>query len=205
VIDWSLSGDASEMITLIPIGEVEVTILKGLAPPLTEILGQEAEVAGTPLLLTGGWNQSRHQYLASAILTLVPSPSTGQPGPGYRRRGPLRAGPQLRLRTGAHREDEGGDLTGSPEAGVLRLATRCPPSSETGRQGSHPRTGSHPWARALPRPQVHHVFLQYPARHRCERPGFLRRLRKEGGSRNPRVVWSAMADGRIGEAPRPYT
>lgn len=34
------------MITLFPIGEVKDTVLQSLAPPLTEIMSQEAEVAG---------------------------------------------------------------------------------------------------------------------------------------------------------------
>ena len=65
------------MITLVPIGEVEDTVLKSLAPPLTEILGQEAEVAGTLPLPRGGWSQSRRQHLASALLALVPVPAPG--------------------------------------------------------------------------------------------------------------------------------
>jgi archaemetzincin len=65
------------MITLVPIGEVEDTAVQSLAPPLTEILGQEAEVAGTLLLPEDGWSRSRRQYLASAILALVPVPARG--------------------------------------------------------------------------------------------------------------------------------
>ena len=63
------------MITLVPIGEVEDTVLKSLAPPLAEILGQKMEVANTPLSPRGG--RSRRQYLASAILALVPVPARG--------------------------------------------------------------------------------------------------------------------------------
>src|SRR5512136_806821 len=65
------------MITLVPIGKVKDTVLKSLAPPLTEILGQEAEVAGTLLLPEDGWSRSRRQYLASALLALVPVPARG--------------------------------------------------------------------------------------------------------------------------------
>jgi len=65
------------MITLVPIGEVEDTVVKSLAPPLTEILGQETEVAGTLLLPREGWNRTRRQYLASALLALVPVPARG--------------------------------------------------------------------------------------------------------------------------------
>ncbi len=65
------------MITLVPIGKVKDTVLKGLAPPLAEILGQEAEVAGTLLLPEDGWSRSRRQYLASALLALVPVPARG--------------------------------------------------------------------------------------------------------------------------------
>src|SRR5512136_2008753 len=110
------------MITLVPIGKVKDTVLKSLAPPLTEILGQDAEVAGTLLLPEDGWSRSRRQYLASALLALVPGPATGQLGPGDRRRGPLRAGPELRLRHRGHRGQKGAGLACSPEAGVLRLA-----------------------------------------------------------------------------------
>lgn len=65
------------MITLVPIGEVEDTVLRSMAPPLTEILGQEAEVTGTPLLPREGWSRSRRQYLASALMALVPVPALG--------------------------------------------------------------------------------------------------------------------------------
>lgn len=65
------------MITLVPIGEVEDAKIKTLAPPLTEILGQEAEVAGTLLQPREGWSRSRRQYLASALLALVPIPARG--------------------------------------------------------------------------------------------------------------------------------
>ena len=63
------------MIALVPIGEVEDTRVKSLARPLTEILGQEGEVAGTLLLPENGWSRSRCQYLASALLALVPVPA----------------------------------------------------------------------------------------------------------------------------------
>jgi archaemetzincin len=65
------------MITLVPIGEVEDAILKSLAPPLTEILGQAVEVAGTLPLPRGDWSQSRRQHLASSLLALVPTPARG--------------------------------------------------------------------------------------------------------------------------------
>ena len=65
------------MITVVPIGEVEDAVVQSLAPPLTEILGQEAEVAGTLLLPREGWSRSRRQYLASALLALVPVPARG--------------------------------------------------------------------------------------------------------------------------------
>ena len=59
------------MITLVPIGKVKDTVLKGLSPPLTEILGQEMEAASPLLLPEDGWSRSRRQYLASALLALV--------------------------------------------------------------------------------------------------------------------------------------
>ena len=65
------------MTTLVPIGNVKDTVFKGMAPPLTEILGREAEVAGTLLLPEDGWSRSRRQYLASALLALVPVPARG--------------------------------------------------------------------------------------------------------------------------------
>ena len=65
------------MITLVPIGEVEDATVKSLAPPLTEILGQEAKVASTLLLPREGWSRTRRQYLASALLALVPVPARG--------------------------------------------------------------------------------------------------------------------------------
>lgn len=65
------------MITLVPIGEVEDTVLKSLTPPLTEILGQEVEAAGPLLLPEDGWSRSRRQYLAAALLALVPVPARG--------------------------------------------------------------------------------------------------------------------------------
>lgn len=65
------------MITLVPVGEVENAVPKSLAPPLMEILGQEAEVAGPLPLPEDGWSLSRRQYLASALLALVPVPARG--------------------------------------------------------------------------------------------------------------------------------
>ena len=65
------------MIALVPIGEVEDTTVQSLAPPLAEILGQEVEIATTPLQPRGGWSRSRRQYLASALLALVPVPARG--------------------------------------------------------------------------------------------------------------------------------
>lgn len=90
------------MITLVPIREVEDTVVRRLAPPLTEILSQEVEVATTPLLPPGGWSRSLRQYLASAVLALVPVSARGNRALGI----------------------AGADLTAPPEAGVLRLATR---------------------------------------------------------------------------------
>lgn len=75
-----MAGESLEMITLIPIGEVEDTVLQSLAPPLTEILGQDAEAAGAPLLPKDGWSRSRRQYLASASWPWFPSPH-GATGP----------------------------------------------------------------------------------------------------------------------------
>jgi archaemetzincin len=65
------------MIALVPIGQVEDAVFKSLAPPLTGILGQEAEVAKTTPLPSGGWIRSRRQYLASTLLALVPVPARG--------------------------------------------------------------------------------------------------------------------------------
>ncbi|MDM8000488.1 MAG: archaemetzincin family Zn-dependent metalloprotease [Dehalococcoidia bacterium] len=65
------------MITLVPIGEVKDAVLKSLAPPLAEIFAQETEVAGPLLLPQGGWSRTRRQYLASALLALVPFPARG--------------------------------------------------------------------------------------------------------------------------------
>lgn len=65
------------MIRLVPIREVKDTVLKSMAPLLTEILGQEAEIAGALPLPEDGWSRSRRQYLASALLALVPVPARG--------------------------------------------------------------------------------------------------------------------------------
>ena len=70
------------MITLVPIGDVEESVLRSLAPPLAEILGQQAEVAVALILPQGGWSRSRRQYLASALLVLVSRSGTGEPGSG---------------------------------------------------------------------------------------------------------------------------
>jgi archaemetzincin len=65
------------MIRLAPIGEVDKAIVKTLATRVAEHFGQRVEVASKAALPEGGWSQDRQQYLAAALLPLVPSPGPG--------------------------------------------------------------------------------------------------------------------------------
>ena len=65
------------MILLIPIGEVEAASLEILRQSLAEVFGSGIQMGGRVLLPQQGWDPDRGQYLASALLALVPSPAWG--------------------------------------------------------------------------------------------------------------------------------
>ena len=64
----------SEMIVLIPIGEVEGATLEALRQPLTEVFGQRTRIGNKLELPRESWNQHRGQHLATMLLTLIPLP-----------------------------------------------------------------------------------------------------------------------------------
>ena len=65
------------MIVLIPIGETEKAILESLRQPLTEAFGQGTKIGDKVPLPKENYYHSRHQYLASPILSLIPLPDSG--------------------------------------------------------------------------------------------------------------------------------
>jgi len=66
----------SEMIVLIPIGEVEEATLEALRQPLTEVFGQRTRIGNKLELPRESWNQHRGQHLAAMLLTLIPLPKS---------------------------------------------------------------------------------------------------------------------------------
>ncbi len=65
------------MITLTPIENVEETILKSLRLVLAEVFGQETRMGDEITMPEEVYNHSRDQYLASALLSLIPLPDPG--------------------------------------------------------------------------------------------------------------------------------
>ncbi len=64
------------MIVLIPIGEIEEAVLESLRQPLTQAFGQETKIGNKMPLLRESYYHSRHQYLASPLLSLIPLPDS---------------------------------------------------------------------------------------------------------------------------------
>jgi len=62
------------MITLIPIGEIEESALEALKQPLAEVFGQQTQIGSGLELSRESYNLQRRQYLATAILNLIPLP-----------------------------------------------------------------------------------------------------------------------------------
>ena len=58
---------------LVPIGDADKAILEALRPPLEEVYGQRTQIGDTIALPRESWNQRRDQYLASSLLTELPS------------------------------------------------------------------------------------------------------------------------------------
>jgi len=65
------------MIVLIPIGEIEEVILETLRRPLAEAFDQGTQIGDKMPLPRENYYHSRHQYLASPLLSLVPLPNSG--------------------------------------------------------------------------------------------------------------------------------
>jgi len=65
------------MIVLIPIGEIEEAILETLRRPLAEAFDQGTQIGDKMPLPRENYYHSRHQYLASPLLSLVPLPNSG--------------------------------------------------------------------------------------------------------------------------------
>lgn len=64
------------MIALVPIGDVDESLLESLRLSLEEIFGQKTLVADKIQQLKENWHRDRAQYLASSILALLPPPSS---------------------------------------------------------------------------------------------------------------------------------
>jgi archaemetzincin len=64
------------MITLVPIGEVDESLLENLGASLEEIFGQEIRVEEKMRLPEESWHRDRRQYLASSILAVLSPPSS---------------------------------------------------------------------------------------------------------------------------------
>lgn len=63
----------SGMITLVPIGDVDKSLLESLKAPLEEIFGQKTRIADEIQMPKESWHTDRGQYLASSILAVLPS------------------------------------------------------------------------------------------------------------------------------------
>ncbi len=61
------------MMVLVSIGNTDKTILEALRQPLEEVFGQRVQIGDSIGLPTKSWNQHRGQYLASLLLTELPS------------------------------------------------------------------------------------------------------------------------------------
>ncbi|MFQ6121707.1 MAG: archaemetzincin family Zn-dependent metalloprotease [Dehalococcoidales bacterium] len=68
----------SEMIVLIPIGEVEKATLEALRQLLAEVFEQRIQIGDRISLSQESWNESRGQHLATMLLNLVPLRSGGR-------------------------------------------------------------------------------------------------------------------------------
>ena len=66
-----------EMIALIPIGDIEEAILESLRRPLAEAFGQGTQIGNKMPLPRESYHHSRHQYLASPLLSIIPIPDSG--------------------------------------------------------------------------------------------------------------------------------
>ena len=62
---------------LIPIGDVEEAILETLRRRLAEALGQGTQIGDKMPLPRESYHHSRHQYLASPLLSIIPLPDSG--------------------------------------------------------------------------------------------------------------------------------
>ncbi len=65
------------MVLLTPMGEVEGAGLEALAESLSNVFGPPVRIGDRLPLPQGAWERRRSQYLASALLALVPSPAPG--------------------------------------------------------------------------------------------------------------------------------
>jgi len=65
------------MIVLIPVGEVEGTVLETLGRALAEAFGQETQIGDNMPVPWGSYIHGRSQYLASPLLSLIPLPGSG--------------------------------------------------------------------------------------------------------------------------------
>lgn len=65
------------MIVLIPIGEIEETVLETLGRVLAEAFGQETQIGDNIPIPQESYYHGRHQYLASPLLSLIPLPGSG--------------------------------------------------------------------------------------------------------------------------------
>ena len=65
------------MIVLIPIGNIEKSILEVLRHPLEEVFGQITQIGDSVVLSRESWDEHRDQYLASILLSSIPPPKSG--------------------------------------------------------------------------------------------------------------------------------
>jgi archaemetzincin len=64
------------MITIVPIGEVDESLLESSGASLEEIFGQKTRIANKMQLPKESWHRDRSQYLASSILAVLSPPSS---------------------------------------------------------------------------------------------------------------------------------
>lgn len=65
------------MIVLIPVGEIEESVLENLEETLAEAFGQETQTGSGVPLPRESYHRSRNQYLASVLISLIPAPGSG--------------------------------------------------------------------------------------------------------------------------------